>query len=256
MAVAPDVPAGVERHHGAVRELQQRMDGGWRVDRDLFARAWFGADGALLGRRRSESRDSADGPDQLDQVGDVVGPDIEHGAGAWLEEEIGIGVPVLHAVAHHVAGATGDPAELAAVDQLARQLMRAAEECVRCRTDAQPLLLGPFLEVEPFLDRQHERLFRIDVLAGLQHRLRHFIMHGRNGEVDDDVDLVVLEKVVGRLGAELELLRPHLRRIHVDIRAGAHLDAAKQRRQREIRLRDVAAADNAYAKFVCHDDMS
>ena len=63
-----------------------------------------------------------------------------------------------------------DHFELAAVDELAHQLVRAAEERVRRRADAQALLLGPFLQIEPFLDRQDERLFRIDVLAGVEHR--------------------------------------------------------------------------------------
>ena len=45
------------------------------------------------------------GPMQVDEVGDVVGPDVEDGAGAGLEEEVRVGVPVLHAAAHHVGGA-------------------------------------------------------------------------------------------------------------------------------------------------------
>ena len=140
-------------------------------------------------------------------------------------------MPVLHAVAHHVAGAAGDLAELAAVDEVARQLMRAAEERVGRRADAQPLLLRPLLEIEALLDRQHERLFRIDVLAGVEDLLRYLVMHRRDGQVDDDVDVVGLEQLFDGLGAQLELLRPRLGRVHVDVGAGAHLDAAKQRRQ-------------------------
>ena len=58
-------------------------------------------------------------------------------------------MPVLHAVAHHVAGAAGDLAELALVDQVARQLVRAAEEGVgRASRRAGPCL-GALLESSP-----------------------------------------------------------------------------------------------------------
>ena len=134
----------------------------------------------------------------------------------------------------------------------ARQLVRAAEERVGRRADAQPLLLRALLEVEPFLDRQHERLFRIDVLAGVEHLPRHVVVHRRYRQVDDDVDVVRREQLVDGLGAQLELLGARLRRLHVDVGAGAHLDALEQRRQPEIGGRDVAAADDADAEFLCH----
>src|SRR5690606_22723149 len=50
----------------------------------------------------------------------------------------------------------------------------------------------------------------------------------------------------------LELLGPRLRRLHGDVRAGAHLDAAKQWREPEIGGRDVAAADDADPEFPGH----
>ena len=79
-------------------------------------------------------------------------------------------MPVLHAVRHHVGGAGGDGAERAVVDQLARQLVRAAEEGVGRGADAQ-VAVGQRLELQALLDAEHEGLLGVDVLAGLE-RLR------------------------------------------------------------------------------------
>ena len=71
---------------------------------------------------------------------DVVGAEIEHRSRAGLEKEVRVRMPVLHAAAHHMAGAAGDRAELALIDQAAHQLMRAAEEGVgRAADEHQPL---------------------------------------------------------------------------------------------------------------------
>ena len=163
-------------------------------------------------------------------------------------------MPVLHAVAHHEAAAAGDLADAAIVDQVARQLVRAAEEGVRRRTDAQLALLRALPEVEAFLDGEHEGLLRIDVLAGVEHLPRHLIVDRRYRQVDDDVDVLRGEQVVDGLGAQAEFLGAGLGGIHVDVRAGAHLDALEERRQLEIGGRDVAAADDADAEFLCHVD--
>ena len=229
------------------------MDGGRRVDRDLFSLARLRQDRALLRRRRGNRRHPAHRSDQLDQIGDIIRPDVEHRPGAGLEEEIRIRMPVLHAVSHHEARAAGDFSHLAAVDEIARKLMRAAEEGVGRRADAQALFLRPLLQVQPLPDRKHEGLFRIDVLAGVEHLLRHRVMRGRIRQVDHDVDVGCGEQAVHRLRPNLVLSGAGPCRGHVDVRAGAHLDAAKQRRQSEIGRGDIAAADDADPQSLRHD---
>ena len=135
---------------------------------------------------------------------------------------------------------------------LAGKLVGAAEKGVGRGADAQLLPLRAFLQVQPFLHRKHEGLFRIDVLARIERLPRHLVVNGRNGEVDDDVDRIVPEQFLHGFGAEPELLGAGAGRVHVDVRAGAHLDAPEQRGEREIGGRDVAAADHADAECLCH----
>ena len=60
------------------------------------------------------------------------------------------------------------------------------------------------------------------------------------------------EQLVDGLGAKAEFLGARLGGVHVDVGAGAHLDALEERRKPEIGGRDVAAADDADAEFLCH----
>ncbi len=92
--------------------------------------------------------------------------------------------------------------ELALVDQLAGQLMGAAQEGIGRRADPQAFPFGALLQVQPFLDRQHEGLFRIDVLAGVEDLPGDPIVNGRHRQVDDDVDIIGLEQAVDGLGAD------------------------------------------------------
>lgn len=63
-----------------------------------------------------------------------------------------------------MGSARGDLAELAAVDDVANLLMRAAEEGVRRRADLQIAAVGGMLECIAFLERRRTA-FRIGVLA-------------------------------------------------------------------------------------------
>jgi hypothetical protein len=107
-------------------------------------------------------------------------------------------MPHFHAGAHDIAGARRDAADATFIDIFAGKLMRAAEEGIRCATDRQALRLGDAAKLFALLKRQNQRLFRIDVLAGFEDRLRNREMRIRDGEVDDDVVLVIGEKLVDR----------------------------------------------------------
>src|SRR5690606_5998647 len=102
------------------------------------------------------------------------------------------------------------------------------------------------------LDGEHERLFRIDMLAGIDPPLRNLVMSGGDGEIDHDVDVIRRKQAVHALLAKSKLLRPRLCRIRVHVRAGTHLDPAEVRRQTHIGRRDIAAANDAHSKFSGH----
>ena len=118
------------------------MDVGRRLHRDDLALARLTGDGARRVGHGGQRRDPLDRTDQVDQVGDVVGAEIEDRAAAGQEEEVRVRMPHLHARAHHVAGARRDAADLALVDIVARKLMGAAEEGVRRAADLQALGRG------------------------------------------------------------------------------------------------------------------
>ncbi|MEJ0002812.1 MAG: hypothetical protein WDN30_03285 [Pararobbsia sp.] len=75
----------------------------------------------------------------LTELGQVVGPEIEDRAAARLEEELGVRMPVLHAVREHGDRAADRPADAAAVDRAARGLVRRAEEGIGRAAHAQAL---------------------------------------------------------------------------------------------------------------------
>ena len=75
-------------------------------------------------------------------------------------------MPGFHALAHDMGRARHHLADGAGIDQRPRLLVGAAEEGVGGAADHQPAFLGGLFEVEPVLERQHQRLFRIGVLAG------------------------------------------------------------------------------------------
>ncbi len=190
--------------------------------------------------------------DQVDQVRDVVGADVEDRSGAGQEEEARVRVPVLHAVAHHVRGARGDGADAAVVDELARQLVRAAEEGVGGRPDAQAPGVGDLLQPLALVDGEDEGLLGIDVLARLERHQGDAVVRVGDGEVDHHVDVRVGEELVHRLGAHAELLGARLGGGRVEVGAGAHLEALEERGEPEIGGGDVAAADDADAERAGH----
>ena len=255
VAVAERIPARADRDDRARMELQDAVDRGRGADLDLLAvhrRAGRG-DGAVRLGAVGEGRDALDRPDQVDEVGDVVRPDVEHGTGADLEEEVRVRVPVFHAAAHHVRGAVRDLAQLLAVDDVAHLLVRAAEEGVGRRADIETALVGLGLELLAFLEREHEGLLGIGMLARRNRIERDLVVRRRHREIDDDVDLGVLQHLVGRHRGDAELLAARLGRGRHDVGDAADLDALEQRREPQIGRGDIAGTHDADAVSLRHD---
>ncbi len=248
MAVARDVPAGAEHDLRAGRELEQGERRGRRGDRNGLALEGSGR--AHQPRRRGgagQGADPGDGAQELDQLGQVVGANVEHRPAARLEEEAGIGMPVLHAARQEEGGAGDDLADRALIDQAARLARRRPQDRVRRGRDAQAQPLGQLDQRLGVGEVRGERLFGVDVLAGLERRPADLGMDRRHGEIEDDVDPVVRQQLGRAQRPEAVALGHHRRRLGPEIGAGLQLDVAKARRVLAIDVGDHAAADDADA---------
>ncbi len=90
------------------------------------------------------------------------------------------------------------------------------------------LRLGDAPQLLALLQREHERLFRIDVLAGFEDRLRNGEMRIRDRQVDDDIDLVIGKKLVDGLRLDAVLFRASLGGLHVEVGASQNLEPLEE----------------------------
>ena len=90
--------------------------------------------------RGVDAGDARHRAEQVDEVGDVVGPHVEHRPAAGLVVEGRVRVPALVAGAHEEGGAADRHADGAVVDQLAAGLVGAAEKGVGGAADAHAAL--------------------------------------------------------------------------------------------------------------------
>ena len=192
---------------GAISAVQQMIGAcSLTVDLDRLAAARLAGHGARGARGRGLGGDARDRPQEVDQLGHIIRPDIVDRAAAALEEELGIGVPVLHAVRQHRRGARDRAADPPGIERAATGLVRRAEEGVGRAADAHAPAGGGEHQRLPLAEARGERLLRIDVLAGGDDLPADRAMGERHGEVDDDLDLVVGEQRVHRDGRDAVLL--------------------------------------------------
>ncbi|MCY1244907.1 hypothetical protein D9M72_580070 [compost metagenome] len=130
--------------------------------------------------------------------------------------------------------------------------MRAAEEGIRRAADGKALGLRDRPELLALLQRKHQWLLGIDVLAGFEDRLRDRVVRVRDRQVDDDIDIRIGQQPLDALGFYAVFRCPRLGRCLVDVGAGDNLDALKQWGEPEVCGGDVAASDDADAKFLGH----
>ena len=204
-------------------------------------------DETLAPRPRSDAGDAAYRPEQVDEVGDVVGRHVEHRAAAGQVVEGRIRMPALVAGAHEEGGAAERNADGAFVDELAAGLMSAAEKGVGRAADPHAAGGCRLDQLARLGDGDAERLLGMDMLAGGDRLQPDLDMRLRDGQVDDDLDGRVGEKIGDAFGGEAELGGARLgdRLIHVG--EGAHLQDGKDARCLEIGRADIAAADDADA---------
>ena len=119
-------------------------------------------------------------------------------------------MPAFVAGAHEEGGAADRRADRPVVDQLARGLVAAAEERVRRAADPQIFLGGEIHHLARLDHVDAERLFRMDMLAGVQHREADIGMGQRHRQVDDDFDVVAFQHLVDPHAGNAEFFGPLL----------------------------------------------
>jgi hypothetical protein len=247
----PHVPAHAERHLGAGGEVQKGLYVGGRLDRDPVALArGIRRDDPLREADARHGKDALHGPDQIDEGGKVVRPHVEDRAAARLEEELRVGMPVLHPVRHQERRSRQDPSDGAVIDELASQTPAPAEKGVRGAAEEKAAGLRLLDQDAAFLEIDREGLFGEDVLAGAERRQRHAEMGAGDRQVDDEVDVLARQEFVDRHSLDVEAARLCLRGLGPRIRTGPQGEPAIGRDVLEVDGRDVAAADHANVKGV------
>ena len=221
--MVPDIPRGRQVDGRARVKLQQGVDVGRGLDRDLLALARARSDRAFGFGRGCQSAHTLHRPQKVDQRGDVIGSHVHNRASAGLVEELGRGVPAFGPVGLNGGIACGDLTNRALVQNGAGLLMRAAQKRIGRTADRQALGLGQITQGRSLFQRQHQRLFGIGVLARFQYAFGDGVMRIGDREVDHDVQCGVGEQVIHALRFDVELCRAGLGRVHIDIRHSADL---------------------------------
>ena len=209
MPVRRHVEAHADLHDGAGDELQRAGDVGRHLDRnDLAASRLAGDRRASLRGVRRHAGDPRHRPEQVDEVGDVVGRHVEHRPAARLVVEGRVRVPALVAGAHEEGGA-GRPARRSRPRRSAggRSGARRRERCPARSRRGGPSSRAASTSRLPSSKRDAERLLGIDVLAGGERLQADLDMRLRHGEVDDDLD-----RRIGEQRVDARRRQPELRR--------------------------------------------
>ena len=143
-------------------------------------------------------------------------------------------------------------ADRALGDQLARRLVRRAEEVSGRAADAQAAAIGLGEELAALRDRRRDRLLGVDVLAGLERGAHHGGVRGGRREV----------RARRRSTDPRSARRPSTprrpctsanasARLCVEVGAGDDVERVERGRALDVRLRDDPAADDADASRSC-----
>ena len=194
-----------------------------------------------------------DRPEQRDQRGHVVRPHVHERPAAGHVVEVRVRVPALVARGDHGRGREHRRTDEPVVDRLARGLHARPQDGVRGAPDEHPGGPGRVEQLDRLDRRGGERLLAVQVLAGRDHALADLGVRRRDGEVEDDVDLVVGEQLV-------DAERPHpgprrrdrLRPGRVPVGDGDQLHRAHPGERVEVLPDDGAAADDADPHRLAH----
>ncbi len=152
---------------------------------------------ALLEERRAVRRDATHRPEHRREDRQRVDADVHH----WprLVQRLRRGMPGLDPAPVRLGVDRAHSAEAALPDELPGGLLRLAEQRRGRTAQADAVLRCGLCQLARLVRAQGDRLLRVDVLAGLEARLRHRRVRHRRGEIGDDVDPVVREHRFERL---------------------------------------------------------
>lgn len=74
MFMAGDIEAHSHLHHSAILKRQNAGDMSRDMNRDFLAVLRFAGDKTLIARRNGKACDLGDRAEQIDEIGDVIGP--------------------------------------------------------------------------------------------------------------------------------------------------------------------------------------
>jgi hypothetical protein len=107
------------------------------------------------------------------------------------------------------------------VHHLAASLEPAAEKRIRRAADQESPLPRHLQHLPPVFQAYGERLLRVDVLARPKRHHRDLSVYGRDGEVEDDLDLLISEQLLRRASLwRAEGLRLGLGSLEYEVRTG------------------------------------
>ena len=179
----------------------------------------------------------------------VVRPHIEDRAGAALEEEVGVLVPLVGARALHGGRRGQGLTDVATGDRAQCALHAAPEHGVGRDADAQPLLGGALHELPSGLAVDGDRLLAPHVLARVDRGERDLGVHGRDRQVHHELHVRVGEDVRRAAGvAHAVLLGLRSRAVGVDVADRDDLDLGELREVLQVGVADHPCADESDAQ--------
>ena len=107
-------------------------------------------------------------------------------------------MPVFHAMGQHRCRPAEHIADPPVIDCLPAGLMASAQERVRRAAEADTGCVRCCDQGAAFFERDRQRLFGIDVLSRIDDRAADLGMGKRDGDVDDDLDLIVGQQSLDR----------------------------------------------------------
>ena len=226
----PYVPTHHQHDRGAICKREKGIDRRQRFDLDALAlHRSLRRDGALFEPHLAGSGDAFHRAQEVDKRGEIVWTHVEHRPAARLEEKHRVRMPVLHPVRQHRGGSGHDLAGVVGVNHTARRLDAGAEDSIGGAADFHapaPCRLHDRLAV---LERYCQRLFGVDMLAGIDCGERYIDMSGRNCQVQHYIDIVALQELAWRNRRQTVFGTLRLRGINIYVRHRDEAYVAKER---------------------------
>ena len=147
--------------------------------------------------------------------------------------------------------------DYAIIEQFAAGLQRAAQEGVGRAADAQSRFCREIDEQLAVGAFRRQWFFGVDRLTGVQCGHADFGVRGRDGQVENHIDIRIRQQLLDGVRADVELFRPLLGALVEHVGDGDHLDIRPARQILQIDFADHPASDDANpGSRLCHLTLS